>query len=110
AQEGDDGLVGELLTVDLGGDQIADDVVGELAAPLFDLPQEVGVQLVRRGQTRHDVGRDGDDVHRQAPEHVEIFWGQPEQLRDDPGGKLERQRLDQVGVTVVFDLVDQLIA
>ena len=82
----------------------------EFAAPLLDLVEEVTVQLVRRGQPRHDVGRDRDEVERQPPEQVEILAGQPEQFGDDPGGKLERQRLHQVGVAVVLDLVDQLIA
>ena len=100
AQERDDGLVGELLAVDLGGDQVADDVVGELAAPLFDLVEEVTVQLVSLRSARHDVGRDRDEVEGQSPEEVEIFGGQPEQRGDDPGRKLERDRLDQVGLTV----------
>src|SRR5208337_3346777 len=109
-QERDDGLVGELLAVDLGGEQVADDVVGGFAAPLLDLVEEVTVQLCRRVQPGHDVGRNRDEVKRQPPEEVEILMGQSEQYGDDPRRKLECQRLYQVAVTVVFDFVDQLIA
>ena len=81
-----------------------------LLPPLLDLVEEVTLQLRRCGQPGHDVGLDGDQVEGQPPEHVEIFRGESEQHGDDPGRKLERQRLHQVGVAVVFDLVDQLIA
>ena len=81
-----------------------------LRAALLDLVEEVAMQLVRRGQPRHDVGRDRDEVERQPPEQVKVLARKPEQFGDDPGGELERQRLHQVGVPVVLDLVDQLIA
>jgi hypothetical protein len=77
---------------------------------LLDLVEEVTVQLVGGGQSRHDVGRDRDDIQRQPPEQVKVLAREPEQFGDDPGGELERQRLHKVGVPVVLDLVDQLIA
>jgi len=109
-QERDDGLVGELLAVNLGGDQVSDDVVGESAPPLLNLLEEVAVQLFRSVQPRHDVRRNRDEVKRQTPEKIEILGGESQQYGDDPGRKFERQRLHQVGVAVVLDFVDQLIA
>ena len=47
-QERVDRFVAELLAVDLGGDQIADDVLGRLGPALLDLVEEVVLQ--RRGR------------------------------------------------------------
>src|SRR5271163_728967 len=77
-QERDDRLVGELLAVDLRGTQVADDVLGRLLASLLNLVEEVAVQLVRRGQSSRDVGRNRDQVEGESPEHVEIFARQSE--------------------------------
>lgn len=56
---------------------VADDVVGQLAAPLLDLLEEVAVQLGGGVEAGDDVGRNRDEVKRQPPEHVEILRGSP---------------------------------
>ena len=39
----------------------------------------------------------------------EVFFGEPQQLRDHPGGKLEGELLDQIGMADVDELVDQSV-
>ena len=96
-KERDDRFVGEFLAVDLGCDEIADDVVGHGAAPLVHLLLEVGAQFDRCRQTGLDVLGDRDQVQRQPPEQLQVLLRQAEKGGGDPGGEFERHRLDQIG-------------
>ena len=83
-EEGVDGLVGELLAVDLGRDQVADDVLGRLGPPLGHDSGEVLPQRLGGGQPTVDVGHQPDELDRPALELREVLLGKSEQARRSP--------------------------
>ncbi len=109
AEEGVDGLVAQLLAVDLRGDEVADDVLGRLGPPIRDHAGEVVAQGLRRGQAPVDVGNQPDELDGPALELREVLLGEPEQPGDDPHGELECQLAHQIGVAVGREAIDQLV-
>ena len=97
-QEGVDRLVVQLLAVDLGGHQVADDVVAGVAASVGHDAGEVVAQAGRGGQTPPDVGGHADQLDRPPLELREVLVGQAQDAGDDPHRELEGELGHEVGV------------
>ena len=97
------------LAVDLGRDQVADDVLGRVGSSLGDDAGEVLAQRLRGSQPAVDVGHETDQLNRPALELQEVLFGQPEQAGDDPHRELEGELADQFGLSVGDEAVDQLV-
>ena len=72
-QKGVDGLVGQLLAVDLGGDEIADDVLGGMGLALVHLLEEVVLQCRRRFERLLVLDGVADQVDGPLPERRQIL-------------------------------------
>lgn len=110
AQERVDGFVAELFAVDLGGDQVADDVLGRLGPARFDLLEEVVLQRRRRFEGAFVFDGVADQFDRASVKHGQVVCRQTQQGGDDPGGKLEGELADQIGPAGVDELVDEGVA
>ena len=97
------------LAVDLGRDQVADDVLGRPGPALGHHAGEVLAQRLGRGQAAVDVGHQADELDRPALELREVLLGQAEQAGDDPHRELEGELAHQVGLAVGREAVDQLV-
>ena len=78
-QEGVNGFVAEFFAVDLGGDQVADDVLGGLGFALLDLLEEVILERRRCLEGAFVVDVVADQLHGALAEHRQVFVRQAQQ-------------------------------
>ncbi len=72
--------------------------------------EEVVLQRSRRLEGGLVVVVVADQLDRPPPERRQVLFRQAQQPRDHPGGKLERELLDEIGFAGRRELVDQSVA
>ena len=90
--------------------EAADQVLTWLGPAFLQDRFEVVDERLRCGQTAFRVDGEGQHRDRPALELREVLFRQPEQRGDDAGRVREGERLDQVGLTVRGEPVDQFVA
>src|SRR5262249_53084978 len=109
-QEREDLLVGELLTVDLGACESADEILAGLLSPGGEDRREVLLQCLRSGATALRI--DGERQQRDRPAlklRVELAR-QAQQAGDDLRRVRECELHDQVCAAPIGEQVDQLVS
>ncbi len=109
SQEGVDRLVGQLLAVHLGRDEVADDVFCRPSPAVGHDAGEVLAQRFGGGQPAVDVGHQPDELDGPALELGEVLLGEAEEARDHPHGELEGELAHQVRLAVGCEAVNQLV-
>ena len=109
AQEREDLLVAEALTVELGPGELADEVVTRCTPSIVEDPDEVLAQLLGRADPDDGIGRHVDDRVRPLVELRVIRAGQPEDRGDHLHRVPERELTHELGAPTVDERVDHLV-
>ena len=107
-------VVVQLVAGLFGGDEIGEQVVGRLTAPLGDQLARVGIQLVLGTHDQVELARHVDredlqDVVRPAAEQLPVVLGRTEQLADDGNGVRLADVDRDIGFACGRHLVDQTV-
>ncbi len=102
-------LVVETLAVDLGGDDVTDQIVAGLAFPLLDQRRQVLAHGARGGPTPLRVDRSAADALGPVVEGGVVLHGNPHDPRDHLDGVLARHVAHQIGPAQRGEAVDQLV-
>ena len=95
-QEGEDVVVGQPASVHLGLDELADQVVARLAAPLCDALGEVRAERPVGGHAAVPAHEDADELDRPPLEARRVSLGQTEDARDDAHREREREPAHEI--------------